>query len=253
MWASTSIIAAEQYPPRPTDRRQSVTVSVSFILIAARNEADRLGATLAALADAFPGSPVWVADDGSRDRTSAVARAAGATALRSERALGKGAAATLTARAALAELRPPPDGVVVLCDADLGASAGRLAGLLDPLRRGEAELTVADFARRQGGGLGVAVGFARRAIRRRCDLLLRAPISGQRALRVRTLEDVLPFASGFGMELGMTIDAARRGHRVHEVTLDLEHRATGRTLAGFAHRARQLLDLARADLRRRHP
>ena len=65
-------------------------------------------------------------------------------------------------------------------------------------------------------------------------------------MSARTLRDVLPFAANFGMELGMTIDAARAGHRVLEIELDLEHRATGRTLTGFAHRARQLVDFARA-------
>ena len=54
---------------------------------------------------------------------------------------------------------------------------------------------------------------------------------------------MLPFAHGFGMEIGMTIDAVRAGHRVVEVELDLSHRASGRTLAGFVHRARQLRGL----------
>jgi hypothetical protein len=40
----------------------------------------------------------------------------------------------------------------------------------------------------------------------------------------------------------MTIDAARAGLRVHEVELPLRHRATGRDLRGFVHRARQLRD-----------
>jgi hypothetical protein len=53
------------------------------------------------------------------------------------------------------------------------------------------------------------------------------------------------------MEVGMTIDAVRRGHRLIELELDLEHRASGRTLAGFAHRARQLADIVRAYARRR--
>jgi glucosyl-3-phosphoglycerate synthase len=70
-------------------------------------------------------------------------------------------------------------------------------------------------------------------------------------LRAGVLEDVLPFARGFGMEVGMTIDAVRAGHRVVEIELELAHRATGRTLAGFAHRGRQLADFARAYLARR--
>ena len=62
---------------------------------------------------------------------------------------------------------------------------------------------------------------------------------------------MLPFAHGFGMEIGMTIDAVRAGHRVSEIELDLSHRATGRTPAGFAHRARQLVDFVRVYLARR--
>jgi len=104
---------------------------------------------------------------------------------------------------------------------------------------------VAAFARRVGGGLGLAVAFARWAITRRCGLATRAPISGQRALGAPVLADVLPFAHGFGMEVGMTIDAVRAGHRLAEIELDLSHRATGRTPAGFLHRARQLMDFLR--------
>jgi hypothetical protein len=97
----------------------------------------------------------------------------------------------------------------------------------------------------------VALGFARRAIRRLCGAETEAPISGQRALRVETLRDCLPFAAGFGMEIGMSVDAVRAGHRLGEYELDLEHRATGRSLGGFAHRALQLRDFARVYRARR--
>ena len=110
---------------------------------------------------------------------------------------------------------------------------------------------MAAFTRRVGGGVGVAVGFARWAIARRCGLATTAPISGQRALTEHALRDVLPFAHGYGMEMGMTIDAVRAGHRVVEVEVDLSHRASGLTLAGFAHRGRQLIDFVRVYLTRR--
>ena len=139
----------------------------------------------------------------------------------------------------------------VLCDGDLGGSARSLVALAEAVRTGEADMAVAVFATRLGGGVGLAVGFARWAIRRRCGLSTRAPISGQRALCVAVLRDVLPFAHGFGMEVGMTIDAVRAGHRVTDIELDLHHRATGRTPAGFTHRARQLMDFVRAYLARR--
>jgi hypothetical protein len=102
-----------------------------------------------------------------------------------------------------------------------------------------------------GGGFGVALGFARWAIRRRCGLELAAPISGQRAMRAEVLPAVVPFAHAFGMEIGMTVDAVRAGYRVVEVPLDLGHRATGRTLSGFVHRLRQLVDFVRVYVSRR--
>jgi glycosyltransferase involved in cell wall biosynthesis len=253
------------------------SISGIQVVITAYNEAPRIEATLEALAVAFPGAPVWVADDGSTDATARLARRAGARVVRSERMIGKGGAATLAARDALqsaavcvrAHTRAPqreeesetvqesetaPDDVepiFILCDGDLGESASSLRALADAVRRGDADVAVAAFATRTGGGIGLAVGFARWAIRRRCGLAMRAPISGQRALRARVLEDVLPFASGFGMEIGMTIDASRSGHRIAEIELPLSHRATGRTLAGFLHRGRQLVDFVRVYLARR--
>jgi hypothetical protein len=158
---------------------------------------------------------------------------------------------TAAAERALAEAPRRGRDVFVLCDGDLGASAAGLVPLATAVGEGRCELAVASFARRLGGGFGIAVGFARWAIRRRCGLLTDSPISGQRALDRATLERVLPLADGFGMEVGMTIDAVRAGARVAEIELDLSHRATGRTAAGFAHRGRQLLDFARAYARRR--
>jgi glycosyltransferase involved in cell wall biosynthesis len=285
----------------------------TFIVVAALDEAERIGATLAALALAFPGAPVWVADDGSSDATPELARAAGATVIRSahgaprpdggaprpDGVVGKGQAMTAGVQAALSSVdflnffdgvsrarirargaddledsvtgRPEPstgepfttgkpsstamrsaaEPIVVLCDGDLGESARELTALVDAVRRGDGDLAVAAFATRAGGGFGLTLTFARWAIRRRCGLSTRAPISGQRAVRAGVMRELLPFAGGFGMEAGMTIDAVRAGCRVVEIDLDLAHRATGRTPAGFAHRARQLLDVGRVYFARR--
>ncbi|HMS62753.1 MAG TPA: glycosyltransferase [Solirubrobacteraceae bacterium] len=210
--------------------------SAIAVVIAARDEADRIGETVRAVGEAFPGAAVVVADDGSRDATAQVARDAGADVVRLERSAGKGGAATLAAEHALAA----EPAIVLLCDADLAGSAARLRPLVDAVQAGDADLAVAVFARRVGGGFGIAVGFAHWAIRNLTGLDLQAPISGQRALRAEVLDLVTPFAPGFGMEIGMTVDAARAGFRVVEVEVDLEHRATGRTWRGFTHRFRQL-------------
>jgi hypothetical protein len=99
--------------------------------------------------------------------------------------------------------------------------------------------------------VGLTLGSARRAIRSLTGLDLEAPISGQRALRPEVARAVLPFARGFGMETAMTVDAHRAGFRLVEVELDLEHRATGRSLGGFLHRGRQLRDIVRVYASRR--
>jgi glycosyltransferase involved in cell wall biosynthesis len=224
------------------------------VIVTAFNEADRLPATLAALADAFPGARILVADDGSSDGSAEVAAAHGAEVVSSERNVGKGGAATLAAEKLLPLAEgPDPKPVVLLCDGDLAASADALKLLVEEVRAGRADLAVAAFAKRVGGGFGWALGFARWAIRRRCGFEAGAPISGQRALRAEVLPAVVPFAPRFGMEIGMTIDAVRAGYRVSEVELPLAHRATGRTLRGFLHRGRQLADFVAVWWARRAP
>jgi glycosyltransferase involved in cell wall biosynthesis len=219
------------------------------VIVAARNEAERIGDTLAALREALPGAGLWVADDASNDGTADVAMVSGAQVVSRGRPHGKGANVTAAAEAALG-VEPSP-AVVLLCDGDLGRSAARLETLVEAVEAGDCDIAIAAFSHRVGGGFGAALGFARWAIRRRCGLETTTPISGQRAMRVDVLRATLPFADGFGMEVGMTIDAVRAGYRVREYELDLVHRATGRTPRGFAHRARQLLDFVRAYRSRR--
>ncbi len=197
------------------------------ILVAARDEAPRIAATVEALRAAFPDAQVVVADDGSRDETAARAEAAGAAVFRLPRR-GKGQALTLV------EPHAPP-GALLLCDADLD-------GDLRPLAEADADLAIAAFAERQGGGFGLAKRTARALIRFSTGRALREPLSGQRLLSPAAREACFPLASGYGAEVGGTIAALRAGLRVEEIELPLRHRATGRDAAGFLHRGRQLLD-----------
>jgi glucosyl-3-phosphoglycerate synthase len=197
------------------------------ILVAARDEEARIERTVRALSSAFPDAAVIVADDGSRDGTAAAARRAGARVVSLPR-LGKGQALTLGER----EAAP---GRLVLADADLD---GDLTLLLEE----PADLAVAAFAERQGGGLGIAKRMARLLVRARSGFRAREPLSGQRALSSAAREACFPLAPGFGCEVRMTIDAVRAGLEVQELELPLRHRATGRDSAGFLHRGRQLVD-----------
>jgi glycosyltransferase involved in cell wall biosynthesis len=216
---------------------------VPAVIVTAWNEADRLGDTLRALKQAFPDARVVVADDASTDATPHIALQEGADLVRGPARLGKGGVANLAVERLRAD-GPLPE--LILCDGDLGTSAGRLADLV-----GKGDLVVAVFSKRVGGGFGLALGFAAWAIRRLTGLEPQAPISGQRYLSAKAAAAVTPFAPGFGMEIGMTVDAHRAGLRLTEVELELEHRATGRTAPGFLHRARQLRDFLRVYLSRR--
>jgi len=197
------------------------------VLVAARDEERSIGTTVAALRSAFAEAEVLVADDGSRDATADAAARAGARVVRLPR-LGKGQALTLAER----EAGPGP---LLLCDADL-------EGDLEPLVEDGADLAVAAFRERQGGGLGIAKRAARELIQLYSGYEAREPLSGQRALSPAARAACFPLAPGFGCEVRMTIDAVRAGLRVEELELPLRHRATGRDLGGFLHRGRQLLD-----------
>jgi glycosyltransferase involved in cell wall biosynthesis len=223
----------------------------TVVIVSAFNEADRIGGTVAALHGVFPDARIVVADDGSTDATAAAAAAAGAEVVSAPKNIGKGGATTLAAERVLSEAWEPEPPVFVLCDGDLADTARHLVALGEEIRSGRADLAVARFGRKVGGGFGLAKGFARWAIARRSGFDATEPISGQRALSGPAFRIAVPFAHGFGMEIGMTVDVARAGLRVVEVELPLAHRATGRTLRGFVHRGRQLRVFVRVYVARR--
>ncbi len=213
-------------------------------IIPARDEEVFIQATIAA-ALAVPGvTRVLVVDDGSTDATAEAARAAGADVL--ERHTSGGKAAALTD--GLRELGAGGRGTVLFLDADLGSSASEAAALLAPVLAGEADMTIAAFppAPAGSGGFGLVKGLARWGIRTLGSRGFQpaSPLSGQRALGPRAVAVALPLGSGYGVEVALTIRALRAGLRVLEVPLTMTHRHTGRDRAGFAHRGRQLVDVA---------
>jgi glycosyltransferase involved in cell wall biosynthesis len=221
-----------------------VTARRVIALIAARNEADRIGGTVSALRTLPQVEDVVVVDDASTDGTASAALAAGATVIQGRRRAGKGRALEGALR------RLPPAEVWLLADADLGHTAVRLGAVLSEVLEGRADLAVAILPPAQGGGFGLVKRSAGRAIRLLSGFQPVEPLSGQRALTQEALEACRPLSAGFGVETGMTIDAVRRGFRVVEVRANLDHRATGRGLGGFAHRGRQGIDVLFAVLPR---
>lgn len=210
------------------------------VVIPAYNEAAIIPVTVAALQRSGTFDEIVVIDDGSRDGTAATARRAGARVVRFAENRGKGAALNVGITAAHGD-------IVVLLDADLGESAAEADKLVAPVVRDEADLVIAAFPTVGGrSGFGLVQTMARLAVRTLAGLDVRSPLSGQRAIRRRVLDGIGALAGGFGVEVGLTIDAARAGYRVIEVPVAMEHRRTGRDLAGFLHRGRQFVHVAGA-------
>jgi hypothetical protein len=220
------------------------------VVIAARNEADRIAATVAAAAGLAGVGLVVVVDDGSQDATAAVAQRAGAAVMRHPANRGKGAAMETGAEAVRLldqrEHRDRPRHLLFL-DADLAGTAGQAGPLMDPVTAGTADMTIAVFAATvKLGGHGLVVGLSGAGIRRATGWQPRQPLNGQRCLTRAAFEAARPLARGWGVETALTIDLLRQGLRITEVEVELAHRATGTGLRAQLHRAHQLTDVARA-------
>ena len=129
-----------------------------WAVVPAYNEQERIQATVSALLEAIGCRQVIVVDDGSRDATAEAAARAGARVIRLSQNSGKGSA--LCRGVGEVEKDGRDVEVVLLADADLGASAARLAPLVEAVRVDRRDLAIASFASR--GGFGLAKGVAAR-------------------------------------------------------------------------------------------
>ena len=235
----------------------SAAVDVA-VVIPAKDEADRVAATVAA-ARAIDGvDVVVVVDDGSSDGTARVAREAGALVVRHAKNRGKAAAMESGAAAidVYEQQEGRPDGAgrraLLFIDGDLGRTAAGTAPLVGPVLAGDADMTIAVLPRQAGsaGGHGLVVNLSRRGIVSATGFTPTQPLSGMRCLSRTAFEAALPLAPGWGVETALTIDLLRQGFSVLEVPCELQHRVTGTDLRAQLHRGAQYRDVARALLAR---
>jgi glycosyltransferase involved in cell wall biosynthesis len=175
---------------------------------------------------------IVVVDNGSRDRTAAVARDAGATVLHEPRR-GYGAACLC----ALAYLRAAPPDFVVFMDADRSDDPADLPALVQPLVRGESDLVIGSRTRgahdpgallpqaRFGNWLATGI-IHRRTGFRYTDL---GPF---RAVRFAALERLDLRDRDYGWTVEMQVRALQEGLRVCEVPVRYRRRVGRSKISG---------------------
>jgi glucosyl-3-phosphoglycerate synthase len=215
------------------ERRESVTV-----LVPARNEAATIASVvrdLVGLKDDGVVDQVLVADHDSSDGTGQTAAALGAEVLRTSEVFpglgpvaGKGDNLWRGLTAATGD-------IVCFVDAD-SADFGPhfVRRLVGPLRSASGVAYVKGFYRRPWrdeygatatGGGRVTTLLARPLLRRFYPELawLEQPLAGEMAAR-RSLFESLPFATGYGVEIGLLIDIYRRVGAAAITQVDLDSR-----------------------------
>ena len=199
------------------------------VIIPALNEEASIGGVLAEI-------PVWVdqvlvVDNGSTDRTAAMARAAGACVLdQPER--GYGAACLLGIEA----LGAPdgPDDVVVFLDGDHADSPGEMARLADLIVAGEADVVVGSRVRgsREPGALTPQARFGNWLA---CGLMRLlwgtryTDLGPFRAIRHRELLGLGMRDRNYGWTVEMQVRAAQHGLATLEVPVSYRRRRVGRS------------------------
>ena len=219
-WFARRTTAASNYPlGQLLERKAELGASVSVVL-PAKNESPTVAAIVAELKHLVSAGlvdQILVVDSGSTDDTAAVAAEAGAQVVRQSDLLpqlgdrpGKGEALWKSLAASTGDL-------IVFIDSDLvGFSADYVTGLLGPLLTDPAVVFVKGTYDRP---LAVGGSYAPTGGGRVTELVARPllnqfwpelagfvqPLGGEYAARRELLEQV-PFAGGYGVELGLLVD-----------------------------------------------
>jgi glycosyltransferase involved in cell wall biosynthesis len=227
------------------------------VVIPALDEQDALPGVIGAIPAAGDGwsiREIVVVDNGSRDRTAEVARAAGATVVPEPRR-GYGAACL----AGLAHLRRDPPGVVAFLDADHSDDPADLANVLAPIAAGAADLVVGSrvLGERERGALTPIQRFGNALSAALIGALFGARLTDLgplRGIRWEALERLRMRDRDYGWTVEMQTRAFRARLRYREVPVRYRRRRAGRskvagTLRGAAGAgAKILLTIARVRL-----
>lgn len=204
----------------------------TLVLIPAYDEAASVGDVVSRVRRAVPGATVLVVDDGSRDRTAALARNAGAMVVRHPFNLGHGAALQTGYRFA----RERGFDFVIQLDADGQHEPRDIAVIADALAEGGCDIVLAS---RFLGGPGYPISLVRRSTIRFFGALVRLltgwpvtdPTSGFQGLSRAAFEFHCGdhFPADFP-DADVIVMAERAGLRLREVAVRMYPPRPGRTM-----------------------
>ena len=192
----------------------------TLIIIPAYNEELTIGSVVA-LAKKY--GDVLVVDDGSLDRTSEIAREAGAVVIRHERNMGKGYALRTAFEYALSEEYD----IVVTIDADGQHNPDEIPFLIEPIIKGEADLVIGS---RYLSGSKKEIPLYRRfglwVLNKSTKVAASVDVdsqSGFRAMNRKTLEKLDLNSDGYSIETDTIVMASERGIRLMEVPITVRY------------------------------
>jgi glycosyltransferase involved in cell wall biosynthesis len=220
----------------PDETRIRLAALRRVAIVPARNEEASVGGVVAEIRAFDPDMEIVVVDDGSGDRTAAVARAAGARVVRLPFNLGIGGAVQTGFRYAFEHRFQ----LVVRLDGDGQHDPAELPGLLEPVLTGRADIAVGSrfagadayrstFARRVG--IRVLARFVSVLVRQRVT----DPTSGFQAVNRR---GIALFAADYPHdypEVEAVVMVHKHRLRLEEVPVRMRERAGGRSSIRAGH------------------
>lgn len=202
-----------------------------YVVIPALNEAEAIGAVIAAIPAEF-GASVLVVDNGSTDATAERARSAGAVVLRTDTP-GYGRACAFGADYALTNGAD----VVVFLDGDFSDDPREMHALLDPLRRDEADLVLGSRLRgtRSVGAMPWYSVVGNRLVSQMMNTIYGTALTDLgpfRAIRATLLRELGMQEMTYGWPVEMLAKASRTGARIFEIPASYRRRIGRSKISG---------------------
>jgi len=208
-------------------------------LVPVYNECLLAGTTINSLKKIEIIDKIVVIDDGSDDDTwTIINNISGIERIKHKKNMGK-------AESIRDGIKKYDSDIYVFVDGDLGQSVENLQPLIEEVIKDRCDLCIARFPESKNtGGVGFLRFFCRFMVKLMAKMDFPCPLSGQRAVTKQVLTDKrVKLYKGYGIEIGMLMDAINSGYRVGFVDIDLTHRTTGKDLKGYFHRIKQFNDI----------